>query len=88
MPVAAIVTLIGVGILVAALAVYLIRIALILRHVIDTLGKITFGLRAIAHQTEPVNQIVGEIKTDVLAMEKALTDLLASKQAPAATEVE
>ncbi len=88
MPAAAIVTIVGVGILIAALAVYLIRIALILRHVIDTLGKITFGLRSIAYQTEPLNQIVGEIKADVLAMEKALTDLLASKQAPAPTEVE
>ena len=79
---AAIVTLVGVGILVLALAFYLIRIALMLRTVIDTLGKITFGVRAIAHRTEPVNEVLGEIKADVIAIETALTDLLASKAAP------
>ena len=81
MPAVAIVTLIGVGILVLALAFYLIRIALILRKVIDTLGLVTFGVRAIAHQAETVNEIVGEIKTDVLAMANALTALLVAKLA-------
>lgn len=79
MPAAAIGTLVGVAILVLALAFYLIRVALILRDVIDTLGKITFGLRAVAFQTEPVNEIVGEIKVDVLTMEGALKALLESK---------
>lgn len=81
MPAAAIGTLVGVGILVLALAFYLIRIALILRKVIDTLGLITFGLRSIAFQTQPVNEILGEIKTDVETMEGALTALLESKTA-------
>ena len=83
MSAAAIVTLVGVGVLVLALAFYLIRIALMLRAVIDTLGKITFGVRAIAHRTAPVNEVVGEIKTDVVANEKALTDLLESRAASA-----
>lgn len=87
MPAAAIVTLIGVGILVLALAFYLIRIALILRSVIDTLGKITFGVRAIAHATTPVNPILGEIKADVDTMESALTGLLEAKKNQAPTEV-
>lgn len=87
MPAAAIVTLIGVGILVLALAFYLIRIALILRSVIKTLGLITFGVRSIAYQTEPVNQIVGEIRDDVQAMESALTALLDAKKSRAPTEV-
>lgn len=81
MPAVAIVTLIGVGILVLALAFYLIRIALILRKVIDTLGLVTFGVRSIAYQSQPVNEIVGDIKTDVLAMENALTALLDAKLA-------
>lgn len=79
MPAAAVVTLIGVGILVLALAYYLIRIAWTLRQVIDTLGKVTFGVRAIAYQTEPVNEIAAEIQGDVEAMEKALRSLLESK---------
>lgn len=88
MSAAAIVTLVGVGVLVLALAFYLIRIALMLRSVIDTLGKITFGVRAIAHRTAPVNEVVGEIKTDVLAIEGALTDLLESKAASAPSSSE
>jgi uncharacterized protein YoxC len=79
MPAAAVVTLIGVGILVLALAFYLIRIAWTLRQVIDTLGKITFGVRAIAFQTRPVNEIAGEIHADVKAMEEALQTLLEAK---------
>lgn len=81
MPAAAVGTLVGVGILVLALAFYLIRIAVILHKVIDTLGLITFGLRSIAFQAEPVNQIVGEIKADVETMEGALNALLESKTA-------
>lgn len=81
MPAAAIVTLVLVGILIAALAAYLIWVVLILRNVIDTLGKITFGLRAIAHATEPVNPILTEIKGDVLAMQGALEALLAKERA-------
>lgn len=75
----AIVTLVGVGVLIAALAFYLIRVAVLLRRVIDTLGKVTFGVRAIAHRTEPVNEIVAGIGEDVATMEQALTTLLESK---------
>jgi len=77
MPAAAIVTLIATGLLVVALALYLIRIAYTLRQVIDTLGKVTFGVRAIAHQVEPVNPIVTEIKADLEAVDQALKALLA-----------
>lgn len=86
MSAAAIVTLFGVGVLVLALAFYLIRIAMILRAVIDTLGKVTFGVRAIANQTRPVNGILGEVKADVETMESALKNLLESKKS-APTEV-
>ncbi|MDP3984705.1 MAG: hypothetical protein Q8Q52_06865 [Acidimicrobiia bacterium] len=79
MPAAAIVTLIATGLLVAALAFYLIRIALTLRTVVDTLGIITFGVRAIAHQVEPVNPIVTEIRQDLEAVDLALKALLIRK---------
>jgi hypothetical protein len=79
MPAAAIITLIATGLLVAALAFYLIKIALTLRTVIDTLGKITFGVRAIAHQVEPVNPIVTEIRQDLEAVDLALKALLTQK---------
>jgi hypothetical protein len=76
MPAAAIVTLIATGLLVAALAFYLIHIALILRKVIDTLGLVTFGVRAIAYQVQPVNPIVTDIKRDLEDVDLALKGLL------------
>ncbi|MFP5332618.1 MAG: hypothetical protein ACLGHX_09720 [Acidimicrobiia bacterium] len=82
----AIVTLVLVGVLIAALALYLIRVALMLRTVIDTLGKITFGVRAIAHRTEPIAELVTGIHEDVAAMDRALAALLAKKGAGAQEE--
>jgi hypothetical protein len=76
MPVVALVTVVVAGLLLAALAIYLIRIAVILRQVIDTLGKVTFGVRAIAHQVDPVNPLVTEMRQDLEAVDQALKDLL------------
>lgn len=77
----AIVTLVLVGVLIAALALYLIRIALMLGSVIDTLGKVTFGVRAIAHRTEPIEELLTGIHEDVAAMDRALAALLEKKGA-------
>lgn len=76
MPAAAIVTLILTAVLVLALAYYLFRVVLILRHVNDQLGKITFGVRAIAHQTEPVGELVGDMNGNLTAVAGALEDLV------------
>ena len=78
MPVAAIVTLFIVAVLVLALAAYLLRVILILNDVNDTLGKVTFGVRAIAHRTEPVGVVVGEINANLGAVAAALEALVAS----------
>lgn len=76
MPAPAIMTLILTAVLVLALAYYLIRVVLILRHVNDQLGKITFGVRAIAHQTEPIGELVGDINGNLTAVAGALEDLV------------
>ena len=47
--------------LVAVLAGYLIAIAETLRRVSATLGKITFGVRAIETQTQPLGPQLGEV---------------------------
>ena len=80
MPAAAIVSLIIVAVLVLALAAYLIRVIQILTHVNDTLGKVTFGVRAIAYRTEPIDAVVGEINGDLGAVAGALEALVASVQ--------
>ena len=74
---AAVVTLIGVAIIVGALAVYLTIIALTLRKVSFHLGTVLIGVRAIANQTEPVGEVVGAIAADIDAIQKALEGLVA-----------
>ena len=76
MPVVAIVSLVLVGVLVVALAAYLVWVVLILRHVVDTLGKVTFGVRAIAHRTEPVGPVVTDINANLTAVAGALEGLV------------
>ena len=78
MPVAAIVSLLVIAVLVLALAAYLLRVILILNDVNDTLGKVTFGVRAIAHRTEPVGAVVSEINANLSAVAGALEALVAS----------
>lgn len=73
---ATVVTLIGVFVVVAALAVYLIVIALTLRDVSFTLGTILIGVRAIQRQTDPVPTYIGTILSDVVAIDQAAKQLL------------
>ncbi len=76
MPPAAVVSLVLVAVLVLALAAYLVWVVLILRHVVDTLGKVTFGVRAIAHRTEPVGPVVADINANLTAVAGALDGLV------------
>ena len=55
------VTLVELGLLVLVLAAYLIAIAGVLRRTSSTLGLITFGVRAIEKQTEPIGPVLSEI---------------------------
>jgi len=63
------------GVLVAALAFYLIWVVLILRRLVDTLGKVVFGVRSIAHRVEPVGPLVTEINEDLGAVAGTLEAL-------------
>ncbi len=82
MPVVAIVSLVLVFLLVAALAAYLIWVVFILRHAVDTLGKVTFGVRAIAHRTEPVGPVLADVNANLTAVAEALEGLVASASEP------
>ncbi len=82
MPAAAIATLVLTGVLVAALAVYLIWVVLILRRAVDTLGKVTFGVRAIALQTEPIGPVIADVNANLTAVADALEGLVASVGEP------
>lgn len=80
MQLATIVTLIGVALTVVALAVALIGVALMLRSVSFTLGTIIAALRAIAHQAQPLDGVLGQINRDLEASREALEGVLARRQ--------
>lgn len=61
MPLAGWFTLAGTLVIVALLAIYLIRIAFILNHVNFTLGTIIAGLHSIAMAGEPLEPLIGDI---------------------------
>lgn len=79
MPAAAIVTLIGVALTVAALAAFLVHVAWMLRHASFTLGEIIAGLRAIADKTEPLGPVLEEVNRDLAETKAALDGLLEAK---------
>lgn len=83
MSAAAIAALAVTGVLVAALAFYLVWVVLILRRLVDTFGKVLFGVRAIAFRVEPVGPLVTEINGDLTDVADALEGLVEQLRAPA-----
>jgi hypothetical protein len=79
--------LVGTGVLVAALAIYLITIVWILWDVSFTLGTVLIGVRAITSQVEPVEEVVGGIAANVSAIDNALGGLLGDNSRLPATTV-
>jgi len=73
---ATVVTLIGVAIIVAAIALYLINISLILNHVSFTVGTVIIGVKAICQATEPLAPVLQDIKNNVLAIDEDLEALV------------
>ncbi len=72
MPAAAVVTVIIALVIAAALAYYFIRVIRVLRVVNHSLGRITFGVRAIAHRTAPLGELLTPVKTDLEELADAL----------------
>lgn len=77
MSAAAIAALVVTGVLVVALAGYLLWVVVILRRLTDTLGKVVFGVASIAHRVEPVQALVGEINGDLIGVADAVEALAA-----------
>jgi hypothetical protein len=87
MSAAAIVTLVIVGVIVVALAAFLLWVVAMLRRITSTLGKVTFGVRAIAHRVEPVGPLVTQMNGDLSAVADALEQLAAKVGAGRAPSV-
>jgi uncharacterized protein YoxC len=75
-------TLVEVLLVVVVLATYLIIIAATLRKVSQTLGLVTFGVRAIEKQTEPIGPNLKDINQALEQVAGAL-DEVAKPKAPA-----
>lgn len=69
-------TLVGVALLIAALAVYLLAILFLLRKTLFTLGTINVGLRSIAHRVEPLEPVLVEVNSDLAGVRDALVEIL------------
>ena len=74
-----IVTLIEVLLVVLVLAGYLIAIAATLRRVSKTLGLVTFGVRAIERQTDPIGPALKDINGALEQIAAALDDVAKPK---------
>jgi hypothetical protein len=72
MPAAAVVTLIGVALAVAAIAGYLIYIALILRHVVIRLNTVLAGVVGVIEESAPIGPVATAINSDLDAARKSL----------------
>ena len=75
----AIVTVVGVALIVGALAVYLIVISYSLYKVSYTLGTVLIGVRAIAARCEKLSGVVSSVANDVAAVERAMERLAAGR---------
>ncbi len=75
MSAAAVAALVVTGVLVATLAFFLIWVVVVLRRLTDTLGKVVFGVAAVAHRVQPVEELVSGINGDLGAVADALEAL-------------
>src|SRR5262245_32436722 len=76
-------TLAELAILVVVLAVYLIAIAATLRKISNTLGLVTFGVRAIEKQTEPIGPVARDINGALEQVADALESVVGPQGKPA-----
>jgi hypothetical protein len=71
-----VVLLLAVTIAVVAIAGHLIAIVLILKHVVNRLNTILGAVQAVTTTAQPVDDLVGDINTDLDAGRKLMEDLV------------
>ena len=76
-------TLVEVLLLVVVLAGYLIAIAKTLRNISQTLGLVTFGVRAIESQTAPIGRALTDVNGALGTVAGALQEIVGDPPAPA-----
>jgi len=81
----AIVTIIGTVLTVAALAIYLITVAVILKRVNFQLGTVLAGLWSISNQTEQLGPVITAINRELTDANEALESALYREQGDSRT---
>ncbi len=76
MPVVAITTLVIVALIVAALAFYLIWVAIVLVSVNRSLGATLDNLRAVADRTRPLGDVLSDVNATLSAVGDAVDGLV------------
>ena len=80
MPGPAILMLVGTAGLVAALAFYLIYVAVILKHVVGKLNVILDGVAAVSRVSQPIGGVATQINADLQAASDSLERVAAKAQ--------
>lgn len=78
-------TLVELLVLVLVLATYLVLIAATLRSIARTLGLVTFGVRAIEKQTEPLGSFLGDVNGALAQVAGALEGAVGQTSDPGPT---
>lgn len=83
-----VVTLVVAGILVLALAAYLVAVVVLLVQVRGAVGAIRAGLRRLAVRTEGLGAVLGEIKTDLTGARDAVRQATGHPEPPPGSYLE
>ncbi len=71
-----ILTIVGVAVVLAAVAAYLIAYLVLLRSAMKTLGTVNAGVRAIGRRVEPLEPILVEVNGDLTAVRDRLVAIV------------
>lgn len=72
----AILTIVGVTVVLGAVAVYLILYLVLLRRAMRTLGTVNAGVRAIGRRVEPLEPILAEVNGDLTGVRDRLVAIV------------
>lgn len=71
-----ILTIVGVAVVLAAVAAYLVAYLVLLREAMKTLGTVNAGVRAIGRRVEPLGPILAEVNGDLAAVRDRLAAIV------------
>lgn len=71
-----ILTVVGVAVILAAVAVYLIAYLVVLRSATKTLGMVSAGVRTIGERVQPLEPVLAEVNDDLTTVRNRLVAIV------------